>query len=110
MRENLPVAKGAEVVPVLVSPVERAASEAQPHLKTVWYWNLDALREWAGRALGAVRELRRAFTGPGDAAWRQRAVERYIADGIDPEGLKRALQQTPASVLCEGEEPDTSEV
>lgn len=107
VRENLPVAEGADVVPVLVSPVERADSEAQPHLKTVWYWNLDAFRKWASRALVAVRELRRAFTGPGDAEWRQRAVERYMADAIDPDGLKRTLQQSPASSLCNENERDS---
>lgn len=97
VRDNLPIAEGAEVVAVLISPVTEANDEALPHLHNVFYWNLDEFRTWAQNALAVVRELRTTFPGPGDVSWRDRAALSYSEAGIDPTALYARLKDSVAS-------------
>jgi hypothetical protein len=102
VRANLEVEASAEIVPVLVTPVERADKEALPHLGGVACWSLREFRCWATDALQAVRDLRRSFPGAGDLAWRAEAMSRYRALKMDPQGLKDMLAKLPAAKLLVG--------
>jgi len=96
VRANLPVAKNATIVPILITPVNKADPEALPHLGGVAYWPLDDFRKWAHAALAAIRDLRREFPGSGDLVWRTQAAERYRTDRLDPRGLESLLRSRPA--------------
>jgi len=93
------VSENAVVVPVLITPVQIAESEALPHLKAVALWSLSDFRTWAKNALMMVRELRGRFAGAGDLVWRAEAISRYKELGIDPQSLLKYLQSRPASKL-----------
>lgn len=97
MRANVPECAGAEIVPVLVTPVTRAEAGALPHLGSVLYWSLQDFREWAKTALSTLRELRRAFSEPGDLVWRSQAAEAFERHGLDGVGLLRILKKQPAA-------------
>lgn len=99
VRENLPVAKDATIIPVLVTPVSKVNPEAAPHLSGVSLWKIDEFRQWADIALTVIRELRKTFPGPGDLAWRAEAATAYASHHIDPNGLLGYLRARPASKL-----------
>ena len=87
IRENVPEAKNANIIPVLITPVKVADPEALPHLKDVAVWNLGEFREWTKQALQVVRDLRRNFPGSGDLAWRATAAERFVVAQLDGASL-----------------------
>jgi hypothetical protein len=91
IRDNVPEAKNAVVVPVLVSPVRKIDRDAQPHVHDVRYWNLADFRAWAKNALAAVREVRRTFTEPGDVEWRIAAAAILARDQLDPTVLLETI-------------------
>lgn len=95
--ENLGVKKDAEIIPVLVSPVEKADHDALPHLKNVYYWNLEDFRAWAKNALSVVRILRSTFSESGDLAWRLQAEEEYENNQLSPKALANYLYQSSAA-------------
>jgi hypothetical protein len=97
VRDHLPIAKEAQIVPVLVSPVTRANAAALPHLHTVLFWRLEDFRAWANTALAVVRELRTTFPGPGDVSWRDRAALAFTEAGLDPTNLFGRLSESIAS-------------
>lgn len=91
VRANIQLDHDADVVPVLISPVAKADSDALPHLKNVSFWPIDEFRDWVLNSLRVVRDLRREFPGAGDLAWRAQAMELYRQHQIDPEGLRAFL-------------------
>ena len=97
MRANVPACAGAQILPVLVTPVAKAKEGALPHLGEVALWPVQEFREWAKAALAAVRELRRTFVEPGDLAWRARAAEVFEGEGLDAPGLCARLRARPAA-------------
>ncbi|MCW5235249.1 DEAD/DEAH box helicase [Verminephrobacter eiseniae] len=101
MRQNVPEAKQAEIVSVLVTPARKANKGAGPSLTTVSYWSLEEFTHWAHVAVNAIRNIRTTFTGVGDMDWRVKAAESLEAAGADAPGLFQKLQQSRASVLME---------
>ncbi len=99
VRQNLPVAKNAMILPVLVTPVSRADIDALPHLNDVSLWRIDDFRKWADVALTVIRELRKTFSGPGDLVWRADAASAYVKNNLDPNGLLALLKAQSASEL-----------
>jgi hypothetical protein len=97
IKEKVPGARDAKVLPVLVTHAKKAADGAMPVLKRVAYWELDAFRSWAEKALVTVRQLRRTFVEPGDLDWRAQAAEALVAIGADGPGLYATLLAQPAS-------------
>ena len=95
VRDNLPFAKSAVIIPVLITPVQFADPDALPHLSGVYVWKLNEFRAWATKALSVIRELRAVFPGSGDLAWRATAVEKYRAYQIEPEKLIEFLKAQP---------------
>jgi hypothetical protein len=96
VRDHLPVRPDAEIVPVLVTPVQVADRDALPHLKEVSLWKLSDFRDWATKALSMVRDLRRSYPGPADIAWRAQAIEAYDAFGLSADKLIQWLREHPA--------------
>lgn len=92
IQANVPAALGAEILPVLITPVTRASKEVLVHLESVSLWNLKEFIEWAHVALGVIRELRTSFTEPGDLAWRTVAVEILKKHDLDAVGLFKKLK------------------
>lgn len=99
VRANLPVAATAEILPVLVTPVQEADRDALPHLSDVCLWKLDEFRSWARNAVGVIRELRRTYPGSGDLEWRDEAARKYSDNKMDPEGLINWLRSQSAAEL-----------
>jgi hypothetical protein len=95
VRENLNLTVAARIVPVLVTPVHYADSDALPHLGDVLVWRLDAFLMWARNALSIVRELRSVFPGSGDLAWRAVAIGKYRENDIEPEKIIEFLEKQP---------------
>lgn len=91
IREHLKLPEKVNVIPVLITPVEKAWTEAMPHLKEVCVWNLKEFREWAIKSLRVVRELRRDFPGPGDLAWRAVAADKLQQAGLDAQSILSSL-------------------
>lgn len=99
VRANLPVSKTAEILPVLISPVKVADTDALPHLGDVSLWNIEDFRTWARKAVALIRELRRTYPGSGDLAWREEAARRYADNLIAPAPLFDWLRSQPAEAL-----------
>ena len=99
VRTNLPIASGATILPVLVTPVTKADRDAIPHLNEVALWKIGDFRQWADNALTVIRELRTTFPGPGDLVWRAEAATAYVKNVLDPNGLLTFLKEQPASKL-----------
>ncbi|MBV1800710.1 hypothetical protein [Siccirubricoccus sp. G192] len=97
MQANVPACQGAQILPVLVTPVTKAKEGAAPHLNSVALWPLQEFREWAKGSLATIRELRRTFSEPGDLVWRARAAEMLEAEGLDAPGLHARLRTRPAA-------------
>lgn len=97
MRANVPASEGAQILPVLVTPVTKAKEGAAPHLHDVALWPLPEFREWAKGALAVIRDLRRSFSEPGDLVWRARAAEGLEAGGVDVPSLHARLRARPAA-------------
>jgi hypothetical protein len=72
-KELTKISDGAQILPVLVTPVSRAESGAFPHLSEVAFWSLDDFRAWAKDALSTIRALRRSLGEDGDLVWRAQA-------------------------------------
>lgn len=87
MLENVPEAKGAKIISVLVTPAKRAKKGAMPSLKNVAYWPLEDFRKWAHKALATVREVRASFVDPGDIDWRIKAAEEFELNKLDAPSL-----------------------
>jgi len=102
IREHVPLAPDAEIVPVIVSPVERIDRDARPHLHGVRYWSLKDFREWARVALATIRAVRRTFAQPGDINWRTEAAQAFESRGLSSRQilqthLARAAGDLPTS-------------
>jgi len=96
VREKLPLAKSATIVPVLITPVRFADPDVLPHLGGVFVWYLDEFCAWAKNALSVVRELRTDFPGSGDLVWRATAIQKYRENGIEPEKIIEFLEAQPS--------------
>jgi Rad3-related DNA helicase len=97
MKANVPAAVDATILPVLVTPARKATSGAMPSLSRVAYWELSEFRQWAERALIAIRDLRRTFSEPGDLDWRARAATALCEIGADASGLFAKLKAEVAT-------------
>lgn len=101
MRTNVPAVKDADILSVLVTPATKATKGAAPSLHKVALWPLDDFRVWARKALAVMRELRTAFSEPGDLDWRIRAAEAFEANGMDAPSLHERLASHKASEILE---------
>ncbi len=97
IRTHLTLARDATIIPILLTPVTKAKTEALIYLQEVAYWNLGEFRSWAEQALSILRELRRTFPGIGDVTWRDQAASAYIQYGLAPSVLLKRLQTSKAS-------------
>jgi hypothetical protein len=91
MRANVPASAGAQIVPVLVTPVTTAKEGAIPHLESVALWPLEEFRQWARGALATIRDLRRTFSESGDPIWLAQAAEAFERQGLDASSLVARL-------------------
>lgn len=98
-RAELPLAEGATVVPILVSPISSVDPAARPHLVEVLHWRLDAMLGFADAAVTVVRELRKSFPGPGDAVWRAEACAMLREKRMAPRQLMESLSESTAVTL-----------
>ena len=96
IRDHVPGSAGGTILPVLVTPAEKAKAGALPHLASVAYWGLADFRAWAVAALDGVRELRRSFTEPGRLDWRADAAAALESLRADAPGLAAWLSARPA--------------
>lgn len=96
IKEKLPSAKEAEVLPVLVTPAKTATGTALTNLDGVSYWRLDEFREWADSSLSVIRELRSSFGGVGDLDWRRSCIESLRKNCLDMPSLFKQLKSQSA--------------
>ncbi|HME24642.1 MAG TPA: DEAD/DEAH box helicase [Acetobacteraceae bacterium] len=97
VRANLELETDAAVVPVLVSPVSQADTDAIPHLEGVALWPLSEFRGWAEKAISAFREARKLYPGsPGDIAWQAEARAALSREGVDLASLLNYLKARDA--------------
>ena len=97
VKQNVEGATEAEVLPVLVTPVRRAASGAMPHLQEVALWTLPDFRKWAKNAMQIMRGLANSFSEAGDLVWRADAIVQFEQNGLDAPGLYGKLRGNVAS-------------
>lgn len=98
IRENVSLLPDAKIVKVMLTPVTKAKVGAMPHIKTFLVWPLEMFREWAGAALGTVRELRKTFPGTADVEWKANALDSYRRMSISPEALDEKLTAVSARI------------
>jgi hypothetical protein len=80
--KNIPGTDQMTIYPILVTPCSKAKYGADPHLDDVYFWRLEAFKEWSTRALNVMRELKSSFPGEGDLFWRTEAADRLEAEGL----------------------------
>lgn len=91
IKENVPAAKAATILPVLVTPATYADKDAMPHLRDVYVWSLAEFRAWAKNAVQVIRDVRRVFPGSGDLAWRGTAADKLKAAQLDPHTIAGSI-------------------
>jgi len=91
--KNLPHVAGSDILPVLVTPTDKAKSGAEPHLSPVAYWNADDYRTWAKNALSVLRQLRPSVSN-GPLLWRPEAAEMFEANDLSAAALMRRLRRS----------------
>ena len=96
IKDNVDVNEEANIIPILVTPVETAHKGALPHVKELYVWSLDEYRDWANNALTIIRDIRSKFTGVGDMAWRAEAAQKYEKNYLDFYSLKAFLEDSGA--------------
>jgi hypothetical protein len=99
VRANLHVSTDAVIIPVLITPVKTARTDALPHLAQVSLWQIDSFRTWVQNALRVLRELRSSYTGSGNLRWRAQAMKLYRQNKISPIELREMLSNQNAAVL-----------
>jgi len=90
VKDNVTMAKDAQIISVLITPKADVQPDAKPFLKGVAYWNLADFRIWVEAALSAVRDARAGFAAD-DLAWRANAAEVLSKAGVAPIQLKEKL-------------------
>lgn len=90
VKEHITMAKGAEIISVLITPKAGVQPDAKPFLKGVAYWNIADFRKWVEGALSAVRAARVDFAA-GDLTWRAHAADALSKAGVAPVQLKETL-------------------
>lgn len=96
IRKNLPVNADTEILPVLISPVSKVSSGAEPHLKDFYFWELKGFIEWANNALAVVRELRKTFKESGDLVWRAEAKSALTGVSADVHSIRSFILENKA--------------
>ena len=97
---NLPAAKDARILPILVAPISAAEVGAIPHLIAVGFWDLSDFRAWAANCLRVLRELKRTFPEVGDMVWKAEAADEFAKNGMTPEAIHElCFQRSAADVL-----------
>jgi hypothetical protein len=74
MRANVPAAKSADILAVLITPSTTVRKPAVPYLEDVALWSLADFQAWAKEALSVIRTLRTTFKEAGDLPWRMDAM------------------------------------
>ena len=96
MRDNVPAAKNADIVAVLITPAKKVKKEAMGALGDVSLWKLGEFQEWATGALATIRELRTTFGVSGDLVWRAEAMTKLKSKGYDAVSLVNRLRESKA--------------
>lgn len=99
IREKVPLAKNALIVPVMITTATTIDPAALPYVGDVLYWHIDEFRDWARKAIGVIRGLRTSFATPGDVSWRTKAIQEYKSAKIDPDSLLAGLRNHPLKNL-----------
>ena len=100
MRKKIKSSETADILSVLVTPVEKVKQDATVHLDGVALWPLDKFRAWAADAIAIIRKLRMTFIESGDLKWRATAAREFKRGGLDAPRLKAKLQsQSVATTL-----------
>lgn len=97
MKANVTETADAEIIPVLVSHIDKVKSAALPHLNMTCFWNTSELKLVANVAISVIRELRTTFTNGDDLEWRARAVELLEEKKLDVLSLTKMFKASPAS-------------
>jgi hypothetical protein len=99
IRDRLGLKPDAMVLPILLTDAGHMMKEAQPHLQDVYLWRLNDFRDWATRALLAVRQMRTTFSEPGDLMWRADASSAMVAAKIAPSTITSLVSTRAADAL-----------
>ncbi len=93
IKANIQLRRDAVIITVLVTPCNIIENGAMPHTSDVCYWNQKEFQTWAENAVSVVRNLRRSFPGEANLEWRERAMQAYRDNGLDPASLTADLRQ-----------------
>ena len=93
IKANIQLRSDAVIITVLVTPCKSIENGAMPHTSDVCYWNQKEFQTWAENAVSVVRNLRRSFPGEANLEWRERAMQAYRDNGLDPASLTADLRQ-----------------
>jgi hypothetical protein len=107
IRKHVIVSPDAEVICVLVSPVQAAKPGAAHVLHHFSFWPIEDFRRWAAAALAQVRGLHSNFVEPGDMVWKVGAIEAFLHHRLDGPGLLKFLKGSVASENLPVEGVDT---
>lgn len=99
MRSNVEASAGVDILPVLITPVNKVRKGAIPHLSGVSLWPLDDFREWTKSTLHIIRGIRKTFTEPGDLNWRIQAAKSLKSNNLSGNQLFDLLRKKEAIKL-----------
>jgi hypothetical protein len=92
VREYVDEASNADILPIVITPVEKVKKSAKVHLKNVAVWPLQEFRDWAVDAISTIRQLRSTFHEGGDLEWRANAADLIQEKGLDAKNLFTKLK------------------
>lgn len=97
MKANVPSAADAEILPILVTPVNQVRKAALPHLGAVSVWKVKDFQNWTKDAVAVIRELRTSLTVSGDLVWRANAITILKKHKFDAVSLLSMLRTQKAA-------------
>jgi hypothetical protein len=96
VRENCPIAEGAQVISLLAGDRERLAEGAAVHAGDLYLVSLDEVRDLASVAVAAIRRIRAVGRGADEAVVRDRLLTEFERDNLLPSLLQTLLTRRPA--------------
>ncbi len=96
MRDNVKDCSGKEMIAVLISPVSKVDEGGHPHLKEVFYWNLEDFKTWAQNALSVIRQLRGSLSNSGDLVWRAEAIKLLSENSMTATKISQSIKSISA--------------
>jgi len=94
LTSNRRIPSSAEIIPILISPRTRVDDAARHAAGDIRYWSLSSVRAATGVAIAALQRVRTETPSAAAEATRERILEEFRRDRIDPVSLLEGFRRS----------------